>query len=89
MAVDVAGVDQPERRGEHRLEADGAVGGLGEGMALGVDVLRVVARHDHVDGAVGEAGDHRPAVIVGAERRRELEEGAVGPDVVLVQASDG
>ena len=29
--------------------------------------------------------DHRQPVVLGAERRRQLEEGAVGADVVLVQ----
>jgi hypothetical protein len=62
-----------------------AVGGLGEGLALGVDVLRVVARHDDVDGAVGDRRDHGQPVVLGAQRRRQLEEGAVGADVVLVQ----
>ena len=35
--------------------------------------------------AVGDALDHRPPVVLGAQRRRQLEEGAVGADVVFVE----
>ena len=81
----VARMDEAERGGEQRFEADGAVGGLGEGLALDLGVLRIVGRVDGVDGARDEPVDHRPPVVLGAERRRELEEGAVGRDVVLVE----
>ena len=46
---------QAQRCREQRLQADGAVGGLREGVALGVGVLRVVARDDHVDVARRQA----------------------------------
>ena len=52
--ADLAVVVQAQRGGQQRLEADGAVGGLGEGTALGVGVLRVVARDDDVDVAGGK-----------------------------------
>ena len=78
-------MDEAEARGEHRLQPDRAVGGLGEGLALALHVLRVVRGADDVDGAVGECCDQRLPVVLGAERRRHLEEGAVGADVVLVQ----
>ena len=45
----------------------------------------IVGRDDHVDIAAGDALDHGAAVVLGAERRPHLEEGAVGADVVLVQ----
>ena len=52
--ADLAVVIEAQRGRQQRLQADGAVGGLGEGMALDVGVLRVVARDDHVDLAGGE-----------------------------------
>ena len=35
---------QPQRDAEQRLQPDRAVGGIGEGQPLGVDVLRIVRR---------------------------------------------
>ena len=78
-------MDAGEGRRQHRFQPDGAVGGIGEGQALGVDVLRIVRGDDDVDRAVGQRLDHRHAVVLGAQRRRQLEEGAVFADVVLVQ----
>ena len=54
----LAVVIEAERGGEQRLEADGAVGGFGEGAALAVGVLGIVGRYDHVDIAAGDALDH-------------------------------
>ena len=78
-------MDEPQRRREQRLEPDRAVRGLGEGQALGLDVLRIVVGDDDVDGAVRQRLDHRLPVVLVAQRRRELEEGAVVADVVLVE----
>ena len=76
---------EAQRCGEQCLEADGAVGGFGEGVALHVGVLRVVARHDHVDLAGGKALHHGAAIVLAAQRRPQAQEGAVGADVVLVE----
>ena len=81
----VAIVVQPQRRAEQRLQPDRAGGRVGEGQALGVDVLRVVRGDDDVDGAVAQRLDHRQPVVFGAQRRRQPEEGAVFADIVLVE----
>ena len=70
---------------QHGLEADRAGRGFGERQALGLDVLRIVVRHHDVEQALGERLDQRDAVLLGAQRRRHLEEGAIGADVDLVQ----
>ena len=70
--IDVLVVIEAQRGGEQGLEADGAVGGLGEGPALRVGVLRIVSGDDHVDIAAGDTLDHGPAVVLGAQRRRSL-----------------
>lgn len=75
---------QPKRGGKQGFQADGAVLGLGPGVALGLHVLRVVVGANDVDGAVGDRRDHRLPVVLVAQGRRHLEEGAVGADVVLV-----
>ena len=51
----VAGMDEAQRDGEHRLQPHRAVGGLGEGLALALHVLRIVRRAHDVDRAVGHA----------------------------------
>ena len=71
--------------GQHGLESDCPIGGLGEGQALGVGTLRIVAGDDDVDGAVRHRFHQRAPVILGAQWRRQLEEGAVGADVVFVE----
>ena len=76
---------EAQRRRKQGLETDRAVGGFGEGQALRLDVLRIVVGDDHVDDAVGKPVDHRLPVVLVAQRRRELEEGAVVADVVLVE----
>ena len=70
---------------QQRLEPDGAARGLLEGQALLLLVLRGVERADDVDQPLGQRLDHRHPVVLGAQRRRELEEGAVVADVELVQ----
>ena len=65
--------------------ADGAVGGLGEGPALAVGVLRIVADTITSMSPLAQRLDHGRPVVLGAQRRPQLEEGAVGADVVLVQ----
>ena len=82
---DVAVVIKAKRCAEQGLEADGAVGGLGEGAALAVGASRIVGRDDHVDIAARHALDHGAAVVLRAQRRLHLEEGAVGADIVLVE----
>jgi len=42
-------------------------------------------RDDDVDGAVGDRLDHCHTVVFGPQRRRQLEEGAVLTDVILVE----
>ena len=66
-------------------QADGAGGGFGERQALDLDVLRIVVGHHDVDQSGGDRRDQRLAVVLGAQRRRQLQEGAVGADVVFVQ----
>ena len=85
MRLDFAVVIEAQGCGEQCLEADGPIGGFGEGVALHVDVLRVVARHDHVDLAGGKALHHGAAIVLAAQRRPQAQEGAVGADIVLVE----
>ena len=82
---DLPGMDEPQGRRQQGLEADRPVRGLREGQALGLDVLRIVVGHDHVDGAVRQGRDDGLPVVLVAQRRRELQEGAVVADVVLVE----
>ena len=76
---------EAQARGQHGLQADRAGFGLGERQALGLDVLRIMVGDDDVEQAGGERGDQALAIGLAAQRRRELAEGAVGADVVLVQ----
>ena len=62
----VAGVVELHRGGEEGLEADGAAGGLLEGQALLLLVLRGVEGADDVDQPVGQRLDHGHAVVLGA-----------------------
>jgi hypothetical protein len=78
-------MDEAQRGGEQGFEADGAIRGFGEGLALDLGILRIVAGMDDVDGAGLQTLDHCPPVVFRAQRRGELEEGAIGRDVVLVQ----
>ena len=59
----VAAVIEAQGRSQHRFEPDRAVGGIGEGQALGIDILRIVRGDDDVDRAVGKRLDHRHAVV--------------------------
>ena len=76
---------EAKARCEHRLEPDRARSRLGEGQALHLDILRIVIRHDHVEQPFGERLDQRGPVRLGAQRRGDLEEGAVGADVDFVE----
>ena len=76
---------EPHRGGQQGLEPDRAGGGLLEGQALLLLVLGGVERADDVDQPVGQRLDHGHAVVLGAQRRRELEEGAVVADVEFVE----
>ena len=78
-------MDEAQGGREQGLEPDGAVRRLGEGQPLVLNILWIVVRDDHVDGAVGQRLDHRLPVVLVAQRRRELQEGAVIADVVLVE----
>ena len=82
---EVAGVVELHRRGQEGLEADGAGGGFLEGEALLLLVLRGVEGADDVDEAGGQRLDGGHAVVLGAERGAQLEEGAVVADVEFVQ----
>jgi hypothetical protein len=81
----IAIVMQPERCPEQRFQPDRAGRCIGKRQALGVDILRIMRGHDDVDGAVLERLDHRQPVVLGAQRRRQPEEGAVFPDIIVVE----
>src|SRR6185437_16547244 len=83
--LDLAGMDKAQGGSEQRFEADGAVRGFGERLPLDLAVLRVMIGMDDVDGAVVEPGDQRLPVVFRAERGRQLEEGAVAADIILVE----
>jgi hypothetical protein len=72
-------------RGQQRLHAQRAVGGLGEGAALHIGVLRVVAGDDHIDVAAAQAIYHGPAVLFPPQRRLHLAIAAVLADIEFVQ----
>lgn len=67
------------------LEPDGTARGLLVGQALLFLVLWRVEGAQRVDQPLGQRRDHGHPVILGPERRRELEEGAVVADIELVQ----
>ena len=74
-------VDHPvahQREGERqeRLGPGHARFGIGKGQALVFGPARVVARGDHVDRAIADRGDHRLAVGLSAQGRREAAERA-------------
>src|SRR3546814_1095619 len=79
------GVDDLQRQRQQGLQADDARLGDGEGQALRLDVVRAVIAGDGVDGAVGDARQDGLAVVLAAQRRRDLGEGAVVADRDLVQ----
>ena len=85
----VAVVVELQGYAQQGFQADAAEGGLGEGQPFGVFVLGRVVRGDGVDGAVPEAVDHRLAVAFGAQRRRQLGEGAVIADGGFVEGKIG
>ena len=80
-----AGMVQAQGRRQHGFDADGAGHGLGEGQALGLHVLGIVVGDHHVDQAVGQRVGQGQPVVLAAQRRGELAEGAVAADVVLVE----
>ena len=82
---DLAGMDEPQPRRQHGLHADSPVRRFRKGLALRLHVLRIVVGDDDVDHALRQRLHHREPVLLVAQRRRELEEGAVVADVVLVQ----
>ena len=63
----LAGMNEPQRRRQHGFEPDGAVGRLGEGLALDLEILRIVVGMDDVDHAVPQPGDDRLPVVLGAQ----------------------
>ena len=83
--ADLAVVHQSQAHRQQGLQADDAAGRLGERQALAVLVLRAMVGGDGVDRAVLERLDHGQPVLLGAQRRRQLGEGAVVPDRELVQ----
>jgi hypothetical protein len=78
-------MDEAQGGAEQGLDPEGTVRGFREGQPLGLDILRVVIRDDHVDHALVEGLHHRLAVGLVAQGRREPAEGAVMADVILVQ----
>ena len=78
-------MDEAQRGGQQGLEANGAIGRFGERLALDLGVLRIVVGMDGVDGTIAQALDDGLAIILAAQGRGELEEGAVAADVVLVE----
>ena len=66
---------KPHRTGRGRCER----------LALGVGALRFVAGDDQINDAAGHALGHGGAVGFAAQRRPQLAEGVVGPDIQLVQ----
>ena len=83
--LDFAAVDEAQAGGEHGLEPDRARRCFGERQALGFDVLRIVIRHDRRRSGRRQRLDQRLAVVLGAQRRRHLQEGAVGADVDFIE----
>ena len=86
---EMAVVHQLERDRQQGLQPDAARLGLGEGHALAVLVLRAMVGDDGVDGAVLQALDDGQPVLLGAQRRHQLAEGAVVADRELVQREVG
>ena len=76
---------QGQQAGQQRFNADRAVSGLCERLAFGFCVLRIVTGDDDINRAVGNAADQRQPVFFAAQRRRQLGEGAVVFDIVLVE----
>jgi len=85
LELDLAAVHEAQAGSEHGLQSDRAGACFGKGQPLGFDVLRIVIRHYHVDQAAAERLDQQLAVVFGAQRRRQFQEGAIGPDVVFVK----
>ena len=67
---DLFRMDEAQGGGEHRLEANRAIGGFSERLALRLDVLRIVIGDDGVDHALSEASDQRLPILLRAQRRR-------------------
>ncbi len=78
-----------ERDREQSLQPDDSRLRLGEGHALAFHIVRRVIAGDAVDDAVGEAGCDGAPVRFPTQRRRQLGEGAVIADLVLVQREIG
>ncbi len=83
---DVARMHEPERRRQQRLQGrprhrpHRRTGGACRRCPAGswLDTMTSID-------AIGDALDHRLAIVLGAQRRPHLVEGAVGADVVLVE----
>ncbi len=71
--------------GEQRFQANGAERGFLERQALFFGWARIVAGDDHIDQAVAQRLHERDAIIFRSQRRRELGEGAIAVDVLLVE----
>ena len=78
-------MQQAHGGGQQRLQGHRAGRGLLERQAFAFFVLRRVHGTDHVDQAGRHGLDHGDAVILGAQGRLDLEEGAVVAHVQFVQ----
>ena len=76
---------EPQARREHRFDADRAIFGFRERQPFGFDVLRIMVGDDDVDQPFAERANERLALVLMAQRRSQLQEGAIVADVVLVQ----
>ena len=74
-----------QRRGQQGLKPHRACRGRRERLALGVGALWFVAGDDHVNDAAGHAFGHGGPVGFAAQRRPQLAEGVIGPDIQFVQ----
>ena len=72
-------------RRQHRLDPDRARRGLAEWQPLGLDILRVVIGYDHVDQPGSEPIDQGESLVLAAQRRVELQEGAIVADIDLIE----
>ncbi len=81
----VAFVVQRQRAGQQRLKPYSAERRFFVGQALVFGRARIVAGDDHVDQAIVHRLHQRHAIIFTAQWRRELGEGAIAIDIVLVE----
>src|ERR1700730_16713260 len=79
------GMNEPQARRKHSLQADRAIFRLGERQAFGFDILRVMLRNDGVDEARLQSRDERAPLVFVAQRRREFQKRPVIAHVVFVE----